>query len=77
MAAGRPGVVRATVKLVGTSEDSLMAEAGRLLDDPATYAAMARAHNPYGDGKTAGRIVARLLADHRAKAGRDGLATAA
>lgn len=34
----------------------------RLLDDPAAYAAMARAHSPYGDGKSAGRIVELLAA---------------
>ena len=29
----------------------------RLLTDPAVYDAMARAHNPYGDGHATGRIV--------------------
>jgi UDP-N-acetylglucosamine 2-epimerase (non-hydrolysing) len=34
-----------------------VAEASRLLDDPAAYEAMARAHNPFGDGQASGRIV--------------------
>ena len=53
----RPEAVAAgTVKLVGTDTDTITREANRLLDDAAAYAAMAQAHNPYGDGKTAARI---------------------
>ena len=37
--------------------------ATRLLDDEDAYASMSRAHNPYGDGKAAGRIHARLMED--------------
>ncbi len=55
----RPEAVSAgTVKLVGTDEELLVAEATRLLADPAAHAAMARAINPYGDGLATGRIVA-------------------
>ncbi len=55
----RPEAVTAgTVKLVGTDEERIVAEATRLLTDPEAYAAMARAVNPYGDGKATGRIVA-------------------
>jgi UDP-N-acetylglucosamine 2-epimerase (non-hydrolysing) len=50
-----------TAKLVGTDADRIVAETGRLFDDPEAYAAMARAHNPFGDGKSAARI-AELLA---------------
>jgi UDP-N-acetylglucosamine 2-epimerase len=32
-----------------------------LLDNPASYAAMAQAKNPFGDGKSAPRIIARLI----------------
>ena len=47
----RPEAVRAgTVKLVGTDEDVIAGTVGRLLTDPAAYAAMANAVNPYGDG---------------------------
>ena len=40
-----------------------MAEASALLDDPARYSAMARAHNPFGDGRAAERIAAILAAE--------------
>lgn len=53
----RPEAVEAgTVKLVGTDRAAIVREANRLLDDPAAYDAMARAHNPYGDGLAATRI---------------------
>jgi UDP-N-acetylglucosamine 2-epimerase (non-hydrolysing) len=54
------GVAAGTAKLVGTDAERIVAEATRLLDDEAAYAAMARAHNPFGDGKSAGRIVELL-----------------
>ena len=50
-------VVAGTVKLVGTEHDIIIAEASRMLDDAGAYQAMALAHNPYGDGVAAGRIV--------------------
>jgi UDP-N-acetylglucosamine 2-epimerase (non-hydrolysing) len=53
----RPEAVEAgTVKLVGTDPDVIVREACRLLDDSAVYEAMARTHNPYGDGQAAIRI---------------------
>ena len=51
------GVEAGTARLVGTDADRIVAEAEALLDDPAAYAAMARAHNPFGDGKSCARIV--------------------
>lgn len=45
-----------TVRLVATDSALILAEANRLLDDAARYEAMARAHNPYGDGQAARRI---------------------
>ena len=57
----RPEAVAAgTVELVGTDTERLLARAARLLDDPAAYAAMSFAHNPYGDGRAAARIVEAL-----------------
>ena len=57
----RPEAVRAgTVKLVGTDEDVIVDTVGQLLTDPAAYAAMANAVNPYGDGRAAHRAVAAL-----------------
>ncbi|AKH43380.1 UDP-N-acetylglucosamine 2-epimerase (non-hydrolyzing) [Altererythrobacter atlanticus] len=55
------GVAAGTAKLVGTDADRIVAEAGCLLDDDAAYSAMARAHNPFGDGKSAARIVDLLV----------------
>ncbi len=53
----RPEAVEAgTVKLVGTSEERIVAEAARLLDDRDEYARMTRVHNPYGDGHACERI---------------------
>jgi len=54
----RPEAVDAgTAKLIGTDSTSILAETARLLEDPAAYEAMARAHNPFGDGQSSGRIV--------------------
>jgi UDP-N-acetylglucosamine 2-epimerase (non-hydrolysing) len=54
----RPEALEAgTVKLVGTNEERIASEAGRLLDDPLAYKVMARAVNPYGDGYAAQRIL--------------------
>ena len=46
-----------TVKLVGTDPALICSEAERLLDSIEAYEVMSRAHNPYGDGKAAQRIV--------------------
>ena len=50
------GVAAGTARLVGTDPDRIVAEAARLLDDPAAHAVMARAHNPFGDGHSSARI---------------------
>ncbi|MGE8548996.1 MAG: non-hydrolyzing UDP-N-acetylglucosamine 2-epimerase [Alcaligenes sp.] len=53
----RPEAVQAgTVRLVGTESGAIVSAAKELLDDAAAYELMARAHNPYGDGKAAARI---------------------
>jgi len=65
----RPEAVEAgTVRLIGTEAERLLAEASRLLDDEAAYAVMARAHNPYGDGRACARILAALEAGLRPRA---------
>ena len=61
------GVAAGTAKLVGTDPEKMIAEASALLDDPAAYEAMSRAHNPYGDGHASERIVQAIL-DDRASA---------
>ena len=55
------GIAAGTAKLVGADADRIVAETERLLDDETACAAMARAHNPFGDGRSAERI-AELLA---------------
>ncbi len=55
------GVEAGTLKIVGTETGAIVREANHLLDDPAAYAAMAHAANPYGDGHAAERIVQALL----------------
>lgn len=58
----RPEAVAAgTVRLVGADSDAIVTEAMRLLDNTRAYETMARAHNPYGDGLAADRIVESLL----------------
>ena len=59
----RPEAVEAgTVKLVGTEEDRIVAEATRLLDDPAEHRRMSLIHNPYGDGTASSQIAGAIAA---------------
>lgn len=51
------GVTAGTAKLVGTDKDTIVRESLKLLRDSTEYDRIARAVNPYGDGKTSGRIV--------------------
>ncbi|MAP77925.1 non-hydrolyzing UDP-N-acetylglucosamine 2-epimerase [Spongiibacter tropicus] len=58
----RPEAVEAgTVKLVGTDTDMIVKHLNLLLSDETAYAAMSRAHNPYGDGRACSRIQEGLL----------------
>lgn len=57
------GIEAGTVRLVGTDPEKIIAEVRQLLDDPRAHAAMAKAVNPYGDGKAAARIVQALSAN--------------
>ena len=54
------GVSAGTAKLVGTDTRTIVTELFNLLDDKAAYENMARAHNPFGDGHSAQRIVELL-----------------
>ena len=57
----RPEAVEAgTVLLVGTDANRIVSAASELLTDPAAYRAMSTAHNPYGDGQAAGRVISIL-----------------
>lgn len=55
------GVEAGTARLVGANYDRIVGETFRLLDDDETYSAMARSHNPFGDGHASERIVKVLL----------------
>ena len=58
----RPEAVAAgTVKLAGVRYDDIVRMAGELIEDPAAYAAMAHAVNPYGDGNACRRITDAIL----------------
>jgi UDP-N-acetylglucosamine 2-epimerase (non-hydrolysing) len=57
----RPEAVESgTVKLVGTDPDRIILWVEKLLRESDEYQKMAKAHNPYGDGKAAMRIVQRI-----------------
>ena len=56
------GIEAGTLTLVGNRCKPIVDASRRLLTDEAAYARMARAANPYGDGKAAPRIVGWLLA---------------
>ena len=59
----RPEAVAAgTVRLVGTERGEILKMAELLVSEPAAYQAMARSHNPYGDGNAAQKIVS-VIAD--------------
>lgn len=54
----RPEAVAAgTARLVGTDKPTIVANALNLLTDPVAYDEMAKAVNPFGDGKASQRIV--------------------
>ncbi len=60
----RPEAVeQGVVKLVGPNYDRIVEEAQRLLDNESAYQAMARGISPYGDGRSAERIV-KVLREH-------------
>jgi UDP-N-acetylglucosamine 2-epimerase (non-hydrolysing) len=68
------GPAAGTARLVGTDPARIVQTTLHLLDDADAYAAMARAHNPYGDGRSAPRIaqiIADYLADAQARADQD------
>ncbi|HLO28746.1 MAG TPA: UDP-N-acetylglucosamine 2-epimerase, partial [Anaerolineales bacterium] len=56
------GVQAGTLKVIGTETADIVREAKWLLDHPLAHAEMAKAVNPYGDGRSAERIVNALIA---------------
>ena len=57
------GVEAGTLKLVGTSEESIYDAFAELLDEKGAYDAMSHASNPYGDGRASERIASVLERD--------------
>ena len=55
------GVESGSLKLVGTDTERILNQARHLLEDPAAYAAMSHAPNPFGDGHASEKITAALL----------------
>ena len=62
------GLEAGTLELVGHDRRKIVESAVRLLTDETEYARMARAANPYGDGRASERIVEWLLARLRGAA---------
>ena len=58
------GIEAGTLKLAGTSGESIYSACKALLCDRAEYNKMARAQNPYGDGNASKRIADALLCDN-------------
>ena len=50
------GIEAGTLKLVGTGEETIYNNFKELLENQDVYNAMAKANNPYGDGKACIRI---------------------
>jgi UDP-N-acetylglucosamine 2-epimerase (non-hydrolysing) len=51
------GIEAGTAKLIGTESEKIFSETMRLLHDKKAYQKMAKANNPYGDGKSSERII--------------------
>ncbi len=56
------GIEAGTLELVGPHRGAIVAATRRLLENELAYARMARASNPYGDGRASQRIAQWLLA---------------
>ncbi|AJR25072.1 non-hydrolyzing UDP-N-acetylglucosamine 2-epimerase [Sphingobium sp. YBL2] len=61
------GVTAGAAKLVGTDRIKIVRSVFALLDDEAAYAAMSRAHNPFGDGHASERIADIIAASAQAE----------
>lgn len=55
------GIQAGTLKLAGTKEETIFSLAHELLTDEEKYRQMAKAANPYGDGRASERIVEAIL----------------
>ena len=59
------GIAAGTLKLVGTSEETIYEEFKNLLENQEAYDAMSKAINPYGDGHACERIADVLEMENR------------
>jgi UDP-N-acetylglucosamine 2-epimerase (non-hydrolysing) len=57
----REAVDAGVARLVGTNAKRIVEETQKLLLDPSAYSAMARVHNPFGDGTTSLQIAEDIL----------------
>ena len=55
------GIAAGTLKLAGTSEDTIYALTKELLEDKQVYETMSHAANPYGDGHACDRIADAII----------------
>lgn len=51
------GINAGAVRLIGTKKDNIVNETMQLLDNKLIYSRMSKTQNPYGDGKSAQRII--------------------
>jgi len=58
------GLHAGTAILIGTNTEEIYKQTRQLLDDPEAYERMARATNPYGDGKATETILSKLFDLH-------------
>ncbi len=61
------GIAAGTLKLAGTSEDTIYALTKELLEDKQVYETMSHAANPYGDGHASERIADAIIARFKDK----------
>ncbi len=61
------GIAAGTLKLAGTSEDTIYALTKELLEDKQVYETMSHAANPYGDGHASERIADAIIERFKAK----------
>ncbi len=59
------GVKAGCVEVIGTDKNAIIKKAIELIKNKKKYRRMARAKNPYGDGKASQRIVKRILKETR------------
>jgi len=57
------GVAKGILRLIGTDQQRILNEITALITNPVVYQQMAKAENPYGDGRAAERI-SKIIADY-------------